>query len=187
MGTIPTPPTIVAGTSVGLAAQLNTMRDCVNFWANTPKCYAYQTAGVTLANGTVTVLPLQAELYDIVQAGDSPSHDNTTSNTRLVARTAGKYTISGTVSFASNATGDRGAYVRLNAAGVATGGTLLSTSRSAATAAGSLSVANLPTIERDLAVGDYIELFALQTAGGTLPTSATGSFDTWLSMRLSGQ
>lgn len=185
MGTIPTPPTFVAGASAGVAAQLNQMRDAVNFWANTPKVYAYQSAGTSLANNATTVLPLGAELYDIVQSGDTAMHDLTTNNSRLVARTAGKYTITGGVAFASNATGDRTASVRKNAAGSSAGGSIVSAARSPASTSGA-TIANLSSVEIDMAVGDYVELFALQSSGGALLTNASGSADTWLSMRLSG-
>jgi len=184
MGTIPTPATFVAGTSVGLTAQLNGLRDSINFWANTPKCYAYQTVATSLTSGTTTVLPLGGELYDIVQAGDTASHDNTTNSSRIVVRTAGKYQISGNVSFATT-TGTLTATVRKNAAGLNTGGTLVLSARSPA-AAGISSILNLPGAVLDLAVGDYLELFASQNSGSTVLTDASGTQATWMSIWLVG-
>ena len=86
MGTIPTFPTITAGTEL-TAAHLASMKAVADFWALTPRGYAYQDTLATATTAVSLVMPLQAEIYDIVQSGDSPMHDNSTNNSRVVART----------------------------------------------------------------------------------------------------
>jgi hypothetical protein len=184
MGTIPTPPTIATNQFV-TSAVMNQYRDAINFWALTPRCYAWQNSAMTLTTGTWTVVPLQAEVYDIVQSGDSPMHDNTTNNSRIFARTAGKYEIAAQVQFDNNATSWRQIQVRINAAGSQAGGTLVAVNTQSAVNGISTSAQIVP-VEAALAVGDYIELFADQNSGGNLLTLAASSAQTYLRMKLTG-
>ncbi len=94
MGTIPTFPTFTAGVAPS-AATLNLMRDTVNFWALTPRCSVYLSTVQNINNNTSTPIAFDAELFDIVQAGDTESHNVTTNNSRVVIRTAGKYEVTG--------------------------------------------------------------------------------------------
>jgi hypothetical protein len=165
VGTIPTPPTFAPGNTTGVAANLNLLRDCINFWASPPKCYAYQTAAATLTTGVDTALALAGELYDVVQSGDTPMHDNVTNNSRITIRTAGTYDIGGAIRFSSNGTGSRLASVRLN------GVTWLVRSQQAPLASFATDCAT-PVIPYVLAVGDYLELVATQTSGANLATVA---------------
>lgn len=184
MGTIPTISTFTAG-AVLTAAQLNGIKSAIDFWALTPRCYAYATGTITLTTATYTVVPLGAEVFDIVQSGDSPSHDNTTNNSRIYARTSGKYQISGQVTYAANATGARYIVIKKNAAGAIGSGTDL---YSKATAAASTSTSvDAATIEVDLTAGDYIEMFGYQSSGGNLNVNtSSGAADSFLRMALSG-
>lgn len=181
MGTIPTVATISAG-AVVTSTYLNSLKAAVDFWALTPRCYAYQTSTSSPATSTGTVLPMQAEVFDIVQSGDSPMHDNSTNNSRVYVRTSGKYIISGQVTFANNSTGIRQAYVRLNAAGSPGGGSQLTLANAPALTAVPTSVP-IPTVTVPLTAGDYIELFGWQNSGGSLATVA-GQGSTFLSLVL---
>jgi hypothetical protein len=181
VGTIPVPPTITAG-QVLTAAQVNQIIAVPSFWANPPQCYAYNSTATTCATSTYTPLPLQSEVFDVVQSGDSPSHDNTTANTRIYFRTAGKYQISGQVNFVVNATGSRQVDVRLNAAGSPAGGTRVNFSSQVALSGVATSVP-LPVVPIVAAVGDYIEMFGWQNSGGNLDT-LPGSALTFLTARL---
>lgn len=183
MGTIPTPPTFVAG-EIPTASKLNQLRDAINFWALTPRTYAWQSVAQSLPNGTVTAVTFTSEVYDVVQSGDTASHDNTTDPSRIYVRTSGKYEISAQVQIASNATGARTATVRLNAAGNGAAGTVLATNQQSPVTGISTSVST-PTIEASLTAGDYIELFATQTSGGALNTVA-GLGTTFMRMKLTG-
>lgn len=184
MGTIPTPPTFVAGENP-TAAKLNQQRDAVNFWANPPKCRVYQTTGTTVATGsTYAPIGFDSEVFDNVQSGDQPMHDNTTNPSRIVIRTAGKYEFSGQILWTGNATGSRGLQIRKNAAGnPASGVALLTVEVGTAGAAGTSVV--MPTLEEDFVAGDYVELFGRQTSGGNLAT-LPGTGGTYLRVKLSG-
>lgn len=183
MGTIPTITTFTAGQEL-TAAELNNMKDVSDFWALTPRCSCYQGSAQTLSTATGTAINMDTEIYDIVQSGDTASHDTSTNNTRLYCRTAGKYEVAGQVQFNSNATGVRVAMIRLNAAGSYSGGTALVQNTQGALSGGSTSAACIPT-EVELAVGDYIELFGYQTSGGNLAL-ATGQANTFVRMKLTG-
>lgn len=185
MGTVPTAPTFAPGESTGVAAKLNQLRDVHNFWASPPRCYAYSSTVESIPNNALTVVSFEAEVYDVVQAGDSPMHDNTTNNSRIVLRTAGTYEVSGQVTFAGSAAGPRRvADVRKNAAGSGSGGTRIAFSQQAPIASASFATSvPVPVVEFVAAAGDYLELFGLQDTGGSLNTVAT-QVDTFLRVRL---
>ena len=187
MGSVPTIATFTAG-QVLTAAELNQMKAVADFWALTPRMYAYAATGQSIPNGTGTAVALDAEIYDIPNnydgSGDSQFHSTFTTNSRLWIRTPGKYEITGQVQLASNATGVRTVQVRLNAAGNVASGTLLGTNQQSPLTGASTSVAITP-IEVDLVGGDYIEMFATQTSGGALNT-VPGQGTTFLRYRLTG-
>lgn len=185
MGTIPTISTFTAG-AVLTATQLNTMKAASDFWALTPRAYVYQSAVTSIANSAAswTLLPMQAEVFDIVQSGDSPMHDTTTDPSRIYIRTTGKYEINGQVQFVTNATGYRAVQVRLNSAGSSSGGSQISLTYVDASSTTVCSVP-IPTTEVSLTAGDYVELFAQQNSGGALNTIA-GAGVTFLRVKLSG-
>lgn len=184
MGTIPTTPNFAAGEKL-TAAKLNQVCDAIDFWALTPRCSVYQTATTNFAtSGTAAVVAFDTELFDIVQSGDTASHDNTTDPSRVYIRTTGKYEISGQLVFATNATGVRTAQIRLNAAGASGAGTqLIQTNQGAVT--GVPSFVPIAPFEASLSAGDHIEMFGTQTSGGALASSA-GSNNTFLRVKLSG-
>lgn len=183
MGTIPVGPTFVAGQKL-TAAQLNQMNAVSDFWALTPRCYAYSSVAQSIPNTTGTAIDMTSEVYDIVQAGDSGSHGGVTNPSRIQIRTTGKYEITGQIQFASNATGIRTAQVRMNAAGNVASGTLLSTNQQAPLTGASTSV-TLPVVEVALTDTDYVEMFATQTSGGALNT-VSGQGTTFLRIKLTG-
>lgn len=165
MGTIPAFPSFTSGENP-TAAKLNQWKTAGDFWALTPRCAAYPTGVQSLASGATVNIGLDAELYDIVQAVDAatPMHDNGTNNDRIVIRTSGKYTISGQVQFASNATGYRIAQIELNGSGSA----LFRNTQSPVSGA-STSVPILPQ-EYPLVAGDVVRLQAFQNSGAALST-----------------
>ena len=185
MGTIPTISTFTAG-AVLTAAQVNAIKDASDFWALTPRCSVYSSAALSVPTGasTWTVVPFASETFDIVQSGDSPSHDTATNNSRIYVRTSGKYEINGQLQIALNATGYRSVQVRLNAAGSGTGGTQLAVNTVDASSAALVSLP-IPTVEYDLTAGDYVEMFVQQNSGGSLNT-VTGAGITFLRVKLTG-
>lgn len=95
-------------------------------------------------------------------------HDTVTNNSRLTCKTAGKYLVTGNVSFAANATGIRQLQIKLN--GATTVGAVGWSASSAGTT--DLVVVTL----YDMAVNDYVELIAAQNSGGALNVLATGNY-----------
>lgn len=168
MGSIPALPAFVAGQKV-TAAQLNSMNDFSSFLLTPPQCSAYQGVAQNLTTGTWGAITLDAEVFDIVQSGDTASHDNATNNSRIYIRTTGKYEVSGQVQIATSATGLRAAQVRLNAAGAVGSGSMVTQNQQSPVSGGSTSVAVGPYVQ-PFTAGDYIELFGFQSSGGTVAT-----------------
>lgn len=115
----------------------------------------YNSANITLANDTATALTFNSESWDTDNC-----HSTTSNTSRLTAKTAGKYQVTGLVWFGWNATGQRSLYVYKN-------GTVhgqVSENHNTASASTMLNI----TIEIELAVDDYVELYAYQNSGGNL-------------------
>ena len=184
MGTVPTSPTFTAG-AVLTAAQENQQRDVDNFLLNPPQCNAYRSAALSPATATWTAVGLDAEVFDIVQSGDSPGHDNATNNTRIFARTAGKYEVTGQVTFAANATGIRALSINLNAAGNVASGTVLISAQVNNLGTASTAVPAGVVQVYPMAAGDYVELFAYQSSGAGLALN-TGLANTYLRIKWVG-
>lgn len=123
----------------------------------------YSTASAqTVATATEAALNFNAEQFD-----SDTCHDNSTNPNRLTCKTAGKYLITGAIRYQSNATGYRGASLRVN------GGTYIGLAGSQA-ANGQVTQITVVTIY-DLAVNDYIELIAYQESGSTLNLEVVGT------------
>jgi hypothetical protein len=174
VGTIPTPPTFTAG-QILTAAQLSQIVAVQNFWASPPQCQGYNSGGTSLGNGATVTVPLASEYYDVVQSGDTPMHDNVTNNTRITCRTAGKYQVDGYLSFQSNATGLRRLDIIVN-------GVTQVQATSPAVSGASTNIQASVTVP--LSVGDYVELAAFQTSGGTLALNGTAPGPSRLTVRL---
>lgn len=184
MGTIPTIPTFSAG-AVLTAAQLNQVKSTVDFWALPPQCFAYRSAALTITTSNVwQIIPFDAEIFDIVQSGDSPMHDNSTNNARIYIRTSGKYEISGACEFFANNTGARTAKINLNSGGSESGGTMLVTQTQDNTGSTTITSVSVPTVTVPLNAGDYVEMFVRQISGGSLGVTP-GRAQTWMQVKLS--
>ena len=117
----------------------------------------YRSTTQSIANATATALTYNTESYDT-----DAFHDTVTNNTRMTvpAGKAGKYLITSTTYFTNNATGQRIAYIYKNGASVF-GTTVVG-------ASASVDVAVLLSYVINLAVADYVEIFAYQNSGGAL-------------------
>jgi hypothetical protein len=145
-----------------LAGALIDANDLVNA-VLPPLAMLRQTAAQTLTTGTYT-----AVLFDTEDFDSHNGHSTVSNTSRYTAVTAGVYEVSGGCAFAANATGRRLARVAAN--GTVIGGSLSGIPANA-------SVVGYPvrtTLVR-LAVGDYVELQALQESGGNLATFITNS------------
>lgn len=115
----------------------------------------YHNATQSIPTATRTALAFNSERYDT-----DAIHDPVTNNSRLTCKTAGKYILSGSISFSAHATGLRNLRIRLN------GSTVLVDLLLGMTFDNQWSGA-VSTIY-DLAVNDYVELTVYQNSGGNL-------------------
>ena len=160
MGTVPTWPTLVAGTKL-TAAHMASIKDVMDFWSNPPR---FQGAGSNSAgSGTPTLIQYTSERIDVVQSGDSGMHPTDVS--AVYVRTAGWYLFSAYAQFDRTVTaGSRTAEVLLN------GSTLSVTVED-----GGQSMVVVRPMERQLAVGDMLQLQVTQTSGSSM--TVAGMFD----------
>ena len=158
-----TPPNFVAG-AVLTEANLDVLSDDISFLAGPPRCRVYNSANISIAtSGVAQALTFNSERFDT-----DTMHSTAVNTSRITFTTGGTYLIGGCVAFATNATGSREIYVRLNGATVV-GDTQVPANSAVAT---NLSVTTLYSVS----AGDYAELYATQYSGGALDVVAVGNF-----------
>jgi hypothetical protein len=115
----------------------------------------YDGSTQSISNNSRTAVAFDTESYDT-----DTMHDNSTNNERLIAKTAGKYIISGNIGFAANATGEREAWINHSADG----------DIAAATRAGEGDRTNYMSVTTayDMAADEYVVLQVYQNSGGSL-------------------
>lgn len=161
-----TPRTWVTG-EVVTAALLNThLRDNISYLANPPTCRAYHNTTQSIPTGSNTLFALNSERYDT-----DAMHDTVTNNSRLTAKTAGVFSVTGGCQWAASAVGFRSIFLIVNGATIFAHTTLASV-----TGAVEMAVAG----QWKCAVNDYIEIWGVQTSGGGLNLSGSGDEGTWL-------
>jgi hypothetical protein len=116
---------------------------------------AYNSADQSISNATNVAVALNSENHD-----SDDIHDNSTNNTRLTAKTAGYYTVSGGITFASNSTGTRSVSIRKG------GSTYIAAISQAASASGGTYIG--VDTQFYLGANEYVELMAYQNSGGAL-------------------
>lgn len=125
----------------------------------------YNSSSQTLVSGEDTAIVFDAEDYDT-----NAIHDNSTNNTRLTCKTAGKYQVSGMLVYANSSTGYRLAYIRMTRGSTVT----------------YQALSNMPAINGDatfvnissiieLQVDDYLELVGRHTQGSNCSVTGGGS------------
>lgn len=126
-----------------------------------PRCQAYNNANISIPNDDGQVVDLNDENYD----STTTMHSNVTLNSRVVIPVDGIYICTFLCAFASNATGDRSAWIRKN------GFEYMAMNQKMAVngAETSLSV----TVQDFLEAGEFIEAIAQQDSGGALNLLAT--------------
>jgi hypothetical protein len=122
-----------------------------------PNCRVKQSSSTSLTQNVGTVIAFQAEDFDT-----DTMHDNSTNNSRITIKTAGKYLVGASVQVNANST--IGARLRLNGS-TFIGSTIVGN-------AGNPSAASVATIY-DFAVNDYIEVLGL-TFNASTSTSGDG-------------
>lgn len=154
---------------IALARDIRALKSRLDFLDTLPKAAGSSVvpaarvshdADQTISNDSQTTLAFNTEKYDT-----DTIHDPSTNNSRLTCKTAGQYTISASIQFASNSTGSRSILIVLN------GTTIIgSDQRRAADIA---TTCNL-SIDYVLAVNDYVEVQAYQNRGGNLNVVSSG-------------
>jgi len=152
----------VKGNADDLATHL--AKNAIDAHAVIPAARVYHSVAQSIANNTLTALAFDSERFDT----DS-IHDVTTNNTRLTCNTAGKYFISGNISFAGNDTGYRYVNITLN------GTTKIAIKQCVAVAGGYSTIVTIGTVY-ELAANDYVELCVLQNSGGALDIEFIGNY-----------
>ena len=172
-----TPFTAVTGTLI-TAAQLNaSYRDDLLFLGTPLRAKGTRSTNKSLTSGSDTVYDMDAEEYD-----NGSFHSTSTNNSRLIAPIAAAYNVIAQVSFAGSSAGARQMQIRKNSAGASGGGTRLIQTADDARPSGAAMQFN-GSCDVELTVGDYVEMFALQTTGGALNVNAA---DTYMSIRFAG-
>jgi hypothetical protein len=176
VATVPSTFVFSAG-SVLPAATLNTyLSNAVAFFLSPPTFEGRQTSTQSLTSGAGTAILLDTEDVD-----NDNGHSTVTNTSRYTAQTAGRFQVSGGVGYASNATGARLAFFAINAGNNNGSGTEL-----AAVGGGAVTLVPARTKTVFLNVGDYVELFGLQSSGGALGTDVTTLDQSTMSVRWVG-
>lgn len=117
----------------------------------------YRGAAQSISNATATALTFDNETFDT-----NTFHSNVTNNTRMTVPSgkAGKYLVTGVTYFTNNATGQRIVYIYKN------GSNVIGTIQQGIS--GSIDCVVQTSFVLDLAVNDYVELYAYQNSGGSL-------------------
>jgi hypothetical protein len=181
MATIPVYITWVAGTVVSASQLQSQIRDAGNFFKARPYCLAFNAAGTSISNNSLSPLPLDGEVED-----NDNMHSTSTNNSRLICQTPGVFDAKTYTAWSNNNTGVRLHAVRLNAAGSGSGGTSIVPGvggQPSGIGAGQI-ITSLAFTYRFVNIGDYLEMFVLQNntaPGGALAVGA-GAYATGFSL-----
>lgn len=158
--------------STSVSARLCTIAGTPGTWKDIGSTYSkaaariYSSTSPSIPNNVLTAIPFNAERQDEVPPGFTQQHDTATLNTRLVCRVPGWYVIVGTFYFNPSAGGSRRlSSIRLN------GTTEIAGAECPPGTASTFPALNVASVTK-LAVGDYVELSALQDSGGALSLAA---------------
>jgi hypothetical protein len=123
----------------------------------------FNSANLSITNATDTALTFNSETFDSDPNG--AIHDTASAQARLTIRTAGLYLFVAGVSFATNATGYRQVYLRVN-------GTAVLASVTCPAVSASVQTDIVVTAVNTMAATDFCEVIVVQTSGGALNVQA---------------
>jgi hypothetical protein len=158
-----TPRTWSTGETVTAAIMNAHVRDNLNFLYGAPACRAYHNAAQATTTAVALALALNSERFD-----NDTMHDTSSNNSRITFTTAGRYVVTGSIEFASNATGVRTCQIRLGGATVIAGVNDVDV-------AASLCVLPVATVY-SFSAAEYVELVATQTSGGNLNVNSSTNY-----------
>lgn len=165
MPTVPVVPTF--GTGELFSTTLNALADAVQFLQRPPIVQLRQAVAQTLTTAVAAAITFTTEITDTDVDGIG-GHDNAVNTSRFTARYPGYYAFAGGVAFASNAVGIRQVLW-------ATSGVLFPSNAVWSPATGTATNIVARTVTAYLGIGDYMELYALQSSGGNLNTSVSSN------------
>lgn len=178
MPAAPTSHTFVDG--VQTTSELNAyIRDPITFWAQKPMAELRQLVAQTLTTAVFGSITFTTEDFDgdwVASSGGG--HDNSTNPSRYTALYDGWYVLGGGVSFAINATGQRGCRWAVNGSAVNGSAVVYPAT------AGNVIVVAARTKRVFLNIGDYVELQGYQTSGGNLDTFVSAEFSCSMSLAM---
>lgn len=134
-----------------------------------PVGFFTKSAVQSINSATITAVTWDQESFDTDAA-----HSTVSNTSRFTAATAGKYRVYAQVEWASNVTGVRDIFFRVNA--VATD---YLRAHTAGLPAANVTQSASGIIPVTLIVGDYIECYVNQTSGGALNISVTAAQHFW--------
>ena len=167
---VPSPTTWTPG-NIPSAAQFNAdIRDAITFFKAPPRSQVMHNATITRPSRTSwSLVPWNTEITDT-----DAMHDNVTNNSRLIAKTAGRYHVWVNITWEDHLVqafeGDRGVQIRKNSAGSIVTGTLIGIDHRhcKTTAVGSQGASQQGCDGYvSLAVNDYVECFVYDADDGT--------------------
>lgn len=124
----------------------------------------YNSANISIAHNTSTLLTFNSERYD------TDAYHSTSSNTgRLTAPADGVYLITAQVYFAANAAGYRQVSISVN-------GTFIALEVIGAVTVASTATVVTLTTQYSMTAGQYAEAYVLQTSGGDLNVVRSNAF-----------
>ena len=162
MATVPVPHQFAVG-EVATADNINTYFSGISFLENVPVCRVYASSTQSIGTSAITAINFQATQIDTYNG-----HSNSVNNSRYTFQVAGIYLVSGVVSWQANGSGIRASQIQVNASPFP-GGQITQ-----APIAGSNVEVPSTTLIVPANVGDFVELYATQTSGGSLSTQASG-------------
>jgi hypothetical protein len=157
----PTYRTWTAGEVVTAAYMNSNVRDAGNFFLSVPVFEGRQTIVQSINNSTSTPITFDAEDVD-----NDNGHSTSTNTSRYTPQTAGRFQLSGAISWASNATGLRNAEWWKNGSAVNGAGTSFTTINGSTTRYPARMITELANGSTD-----YFELTGFQTSGAALNTA----------------
>jgi hypothetical protein len=167
---------------IGSTGQVLTVASGVPSWATPASgstfvgCGVKKTDDQSINTGTYTVVSWASEDFDT-----NSMHDNATNNTRITIPTGktGYYLLTGGIAFNSNGTGNRIVRVYKN------GADLRWLSSVAAANTGNFTI--VPFSQTfSLTAGDYLEIYAYQTSGGSLSVMSDAQAGTFWQVQYLG-
>lgn len=133
---------------------------------NVPTFVGYATSAQSMDNGAFESVDLGLEAIDT-----HSGHSTVSATSRYVAQVAGYYLCGGLVTFAANATGQRGARLAKNGTGI--DGTAVLMPNNGGTF---IMAVPTPIFVVELAVNDYIEVQGFQNSGSGLNTATAAGW-----------